>query len=245
MMRILFSVIAFSIFQLVNAQNLAGLEGSWELISENKKPAELNTVRIYQDGFFAEGAKEGDYEFIEAKGGIYEIEGSSYTEKFEFNSAEKEKVGNINNLVVEVTKDTLKFEGQDYSQTWLKISDYQNDLSGVWIITGRERDGAMQRREIGDRKTIKILNGTRFQWIAYNSATGDFFATGGGTYSASYGKYIENIEFFSKDDFRVGASLTFDYQLMNNEWNHRGKSSSGDPIYEIWSPYKASEIIQD
>ena len=244
-MKILFSFIAFSIFQLVNAQSLVGLEGSWELISENETTVSLTTVRIYQDGFFAEGTKEGDYDFKSAKGGFYEVEGSSYTEQIEFNSEEREQIGNINNLVVEVTKDTLKFEGQDFSQTWLKIGDYQDDLSGVWIITGRERNGEMQRREIGDRKTIKILSGTRFQWIAYNSATGEFFATGGGSYLSKYGRYIENIEFFSKDDFRVGASLTFDYQIMNNEWNHRGKSSTGDPVNEIWSPYKPEEIIQN
>ncbi|WBL25528.1 hypothetical protein [Zunongwangia sp. HGR-M22] len=245
MMRILFSFIAFSIFQLVNAQFLAGLEGSWELISKNKIPTELTTVRIYQDGFFAEGTKEGDYEFKSARGGFYKTGESLYSEKYEFDSEDSLKVGVTEKYDIDIKEDTLKMWNDGFSQTWLKISDFQDDLSGVWIITGRERDGAMQRREIGDRKTIKILNGTRFQWIAYNSATGEFFATGGGTYSASYGKYIENIEFFSKDDFRVGASLTFDYQLMNNEWNHRGKSSSGDPIYEIWSPYKASEIIQD
>ncbi len=215
-MKILFSFIAFSIFQLVNAQSLAGLEGSWELISENETPVSLTTVRIYQDGFFAEGTKEGDYDFKSAKGGFYKQGESIYTEKFEFDSDDSLKVGTT-----------------------------QDDLSGVWIITGRERNGEMQRREIGDRKTIKILSGTRFQWIAYNSATGQFFATGGGSYLAKYGRYIENIEFFSKDDFRVGASLTFDYQIMNKEWNHRGKSSAGEPINEIWSPYQPEETIAD
>jgi len=241
-MRIIFSFIALWIFQLTNAQSV---EGSWELILENEIPTELTTVRIYQDGFFAEGTKQGDYEFKNAKGGIYETEGSSYTEKFEFNSADKEKVGSINNLAIEVSKDTLRLKGQDFSQTWLKIGDYQDDLSGVWIITGRQKNGEMQRRETGDRKTIKLLSGTRFQWIAYNSATGEFFATGGGSYLPKYGRYIENIEFFSKDDFRVGASLTFDYQILNNEWHHRGKSSAGDAIYEIWSPYQPEEMIRD
>lgn len=242
MIRIIFSVITICLFQHINAQRL---EGSWELISENKVPTELTTVRIYQDGFFAEGTKKGDYEFKSAKGGIYEIEGPSYTEKFQFNSANKEEVGSINNLTIEVSKDTMRLKGQDFSQTWLKIGDFQDDLSGLWIITGRQQDGEMQKREIGDRKTIKILSGTRFQWIAFNSATGEFFATGGGSYLAKYGRYIENIEFFSKDDFRVGASLSFDYQLLNNEWHHRGKSSTGEPIYEIWSPYQPEEIVRD
>ncbi|MDN3595757.1 hypothetical protein [Zunongwangia endophytica] len=244
-MKILFSVIAFSIFQLVSAQKLESLEGSWELISENKKPAELTTVRIYQDGFFAEGTKKGDYEFIDAKGGKYTTESSSYTEQFEFSSQSKELVGSLTNLVFEITNDTLKFEGERFSQIWLKIGDEKTDLTGVWIITGREKDSEMQEREIGDRKTIKILSGSRFQWIAYNSATKEFFATGGGTFSANYGRYIENIEFFSKDDFRVGASLNFDYQILNEQWHHRGKSSNGDPIYEIWSPYEVDEITKE
>lgn len=241
-MKIIFSIIAFGIFQLLHAQPI---EGSWELISENGIPTELTTVRIYQDGFFAEGTKEGDYAFKNAKGGIYKTKEYAYTEKFEFNSTDKEKVGSINNLTIEVSKDTLRLKGQRFSQTWLKIGDYQDDLSGVWIITGRQKDGEMQRREIGDAKTIKILSGTRFQWIAYNSATGEFFATGGGSYLPKYGRYIENIEFFSKDDFRVGASMTFDYQILNNQWHHRGASTAGDPIYEIWSPYQPEEILRD
>jgi hypothetical protein len=82
---------------------------------------------------------------------------------------------------------------------------------------------------------MKILSGKRFQWIAYNSETGEFFGTGGGTYTTRRGKYTENIEFFSRDNDRVGASLQFDYDLKDGDWHHSGKSSRGNPIYEIWS----------
>lgn len=90
----------------------------------------------------------------------------------------------------------------------------------------------------GDRRTIKILSGDRFQWVAFNSATKEFSGTGGGTYTAGNGKYTENIEFFSRDDSRVGASLEFDYDVKDGKWHHKGKSSKGDDIYEIWSPYE-------
>jgi hypothetical protein len=89
----------------------------------------------------------------------------------------------------------------------------------------------------GNRRTVKILGGGRFQWIAFNSASKEFSGTGGGTYTAEDGKYIENIEFFSRDSRRVGASLEFDYEVKDGEWHHKGESSKGDPIYEIWSPY--------
>jgi hypothetical protein len=59
--------------------------------------------------------------------------------------------------------------------------------------------------------------------------------TGGGTYSTLDGEYTENIEFFSRDDTRVGFSLKFDFELIDGDWTHKGLSSKGDPIHEIWS----------
>ena len=82
---------------------------------------------------------------------------------------------------------------------------------------------------------MKILSGSRFQWIAYNTETKEFMGTGGGTYTTTNGEYTENIEFFSRDVSRVGASLSFDYRLVDGKWNHSGLSSKGDPIHEIWS----------
>jgi hypothetical protein len=103
-------------------------------------------------------------------------------------------------------------------------------------MSGRKRDGKIQTRSTdGPRKTMKILSGKRFQWIAYNTATGDFFGTGGGSYTTVNGKYTENIEFFSRDNSRVGAALGFDYELIDENWHHSGFSSKGAPLYEIWS----------
>ena len=103
------------------------------------------------------------------------------------------------------------------------------------MITGRVRDGEMSKMTPGARRTMKILSGTRFQWIAYNVETGEFSGTGGGTYTTKNGKYTENIEFFSRDNSRVGASLTFDFSLEDGAWRHKGLSSKGDPIDEVWT----------
>ena len=82
---------------------------------------------------------------------------------------------------------------------------------------------------------MKILSGTRFQWIAYNTETKKFMGTGGGTYTTKNEEYIENIKFFSRNDSKAGLSLKFSYELMNGKWHHSGLSSKGDPIHEIWS----------
>lgn len=94
---------------------------------------------------------------------------------------------------------------------------------------------AMQR---GDRKTLKLLSGTRFQWMAINPVTKEFFGTGGGTYTFKEGKYTENIEFFSRDSSRVGASLTFDGSVNGNIWTHKGTNSRGEPLHEEWTREK-------
>ena len=103
-------------------------------------------------------------------------------------------------------------------------------------MSARFRNGLMQERDINrPRKTMKILSGTKFQWIAYDTSSKKFIATGGGSYTTVNGKYSENIEFFSRDSTRIGMKLEFEYSLENGNWNHKGFSSKGNPINEIWS----------
>ena len=65
--------------------------------------------------------------------------------------------------------------------------------------------------------------------------TKEFSGTGGGTFTAKDGKYKEEIEFFSRDDSRVGMSLEFDFEVKDVDWYHSGLSSKGDPISEVWT----------
>ena len=85
---------------------------------------------------------------------------------------------------------------------------------------------------------MKFLINGYFQWIAFNTniETFQFSGSGGGKYITKDGKYIESIEYFSRDDTKVDRSLNleFDYELINKEWNHKGFSSKGDPLHEIW-----------
>ncbi|MDT0675197.1 hypothetical protein [Autumnicola musiva] len=225
-------IICFSL----NAQNL---EGSWKLIEENgQKISDKEVVRIYQDGYYSEGAKDAETnEFLWALGGEYSED--DYQETLDFNTKNKEVIGQSFNpeLTFKDNGNIIEIRNEDEVQVWEKISNNENALSGNWVITGRKRDGELRRSTPGERRTIKILGGDRFQWVAFNSETREFFGTGGGTYSAEKGNYTENIEFFSRDKERIGASLGFQYDVQDGEWHHQGKSSKGDPLYEIWSPY--------
>ncbi|MDR5591535.1 hypothetical protein [Christiangramia sp. SM2212] len=224
---------------LIGFTNYAqSLNGSWKLVEEyGKEVSDKIVKRIYQDNYFAETAKDSSSdEFLWALGGEYKP--SDYSFLLDFNTKSPEVVGESTEADLEFTDDDkIEITTDNSTQIWERISDDNNDLDGNWVITGRKRDGVMNTMKPGDRRTIKILGGERFQWVAFNSATKEFYGTGGGTYTAENGVYTESIDVFSRDKSRIGASLEFDYELKDGEWHHSGKSSKGDPIYEIWSKY--------
>lgn len=219
------------------------LEGAWKLTHQNgKEVTEKTVVKIFQDGYFSYGSKESSTnKFLGAGGGEFSLRDNYYTETFDFNTEEEDLIG----ITVEYSLDmvdgkivtSVEKGGKADVQIWSKISDTKDDLTRNWVFTGRQRDGEISRSTPGARRTVKILSGGHFQWIAFNSETKQFSGTGGGTYTAEDGKYVENIEFFSRDDSRVGASLEFNYKVIDGEWHHSGMSSTGSPIYEIWSKY--------
>src|SRR5213076_2192710 len=132
--------------------------------------------------------------------------------------------------------DKLTIDANGKKTVYNKIDDGSAPLTGTWHITSQMREGQIVPiHRTGTRKTLKILSGTRFQWVAIDTGTKEFFGTGGGVYEFINGNYTEQIEFFSRDGRRVGASLSFQGELKNGEWHHSGLSSKGETIYEIWS----------
>ena len=220
------------------------LDGAWKLTHRNGEAVETEeSIKIYQEGYFAYGAKEsGANKFLSAGGGEYSLNDNEYVEVLDFYTLEPEQVGGSHTYNLDLKGDKMvisaNIRGRDLIEIWEKISEKEDDLTGNWVITGRMVDGKVSTMTPGARRTVKILGGGRFQWIAFNSETKEFSGTGGGTYSATDGVYKENITFFSRDDSRVGATLSFEYEVKDGQWHHSGKSSTGNPIYEIWSKYK-------
>ncbi|PRY89932.1 hypothetical protein [Mongoliibacter ruber] len=220
------------------------IEGAWKMTHKNGQLLnDQEYVKLYQDGYFAFGAKEvGTNKFLGAGGGEFSLDGEDYTETLDFYTFNPEYVGNTSNFNINMSGGqmviTAELDGQTLVEIWEKIGRGSDDLTNNWVFTGRQRDGEISRSTPGDRRTIKILSGGRFQWIAFNSATKEFMGSGGGSYIADDGNYTETIEFFSRDDSRVGDSLNFTYRVIDGEWHHSGLSSTGEPMYEIWSRYK-------
>ncbi|WP_236978584.1 hypothetical protein [Membranihabitans maritimus] len=226
---ILFSVLAVVItsYQAV-AQDL---DGAW---MEKDKDGSLLLV---QDGYFSVISFENSpAKFNYTLGGVVDFDGSVISVKIEFHSMDKTEVGNSHTFSGKLKgKELVVDRPEGYQQTWIKVDEEEQGLAGVWRITGRKSDGKINQMPKRARKTLKLLTDNHFQWIAMNTDTGEFFGTGGGKYTFEDGKYTEHIKFFSRDDSRVGMSLSFDGEVKDEDWHHSGKSSKGDPIYEIWS----------
>jgi hypothetical protein len=206
------------------------LTGAWQ-----SGPDENRSVMIVAGKFFSVAVYNvKDKTYTGTYGGTWRLEKGQFVEAQEFNTIKPELIGTEQRTSVKVQKDKLSFKnGAEFSRL---DNGTPGALSGAWLITGRMGDdGTIQKRTPGARKTMKILSGTRFQWIAYNNETKEFFGTGGGTYTTVDGKYTETIEVFSRDNSRVGAKLEFDFSFIDGDWRHRGKSSKGEPIDEIWS----------
>jgi hypothetical protein len=133
-------------------------------------------------------------------------------------------------------QDSIKFLRIVKTSKWKNISKSNDTLKGKWVMSGRYNNGEFRTRNTDlPRKTLKILIDGFFQWIAFNIETFKFSGSGGGEYETIDGKYIENIQYFSRDDSRVGAELDFNYEIKNEDWFHTGLSSKGSPINEVWS----------
>ncbi|WP_115460637.1 membrane or secreted protein [Winogradskyella aurantiaca] len=211
--------------------------GAWETSYKDSTGEDINMIVIFSEGYqVATHFKSSNGEFVQTNGGSWSLEGFKMTEIVEFDNAKPERVGSEVSFEIEFPKNTqMKIKGHDLVLDRID-SGTPGELHGAWLMSGRKRNGETQQRDTTKpRKTMKILSGTRFQWIAYNTETKEFKGTGGGTYTTVDGNYTESIEFFSRDNSRVGANLDFNYKLVDGHWHHSGLSSKGQPLYEIWS----------
>jgi hypothetical protein len=207
------------------------LQGAWEIVSKD-----IKTVRIHAGEYFAFGVFDAQTQaFVAAGGGLLKVEKGVMKETYEFHTLDASLVGKTFEHKVTVKNGTLTIQHKGEKQAWKQVDDGRpGQLAGAWLFSGRSQNGELQRREPSPRKTMKILSGSRFQWIAYNTATGEFFGTGGGTYTTENGAYVERIDFFSRDNSRVGAELPFEFELIEGEWHHKGFSSKGEALHELW-----------
>ena len=230
-------------FFTTNAADSSPVSGAWQ-----KKDATGNIqTLVCSDNYLMYAVYDlSGKKFLTAGGGSYTLLSAGANKVFsfkrEFDTADSTLVGiTIANKYTVKDNDLSIAEGI-LAGDWKRIDESKSPktMASVWRIRAREnKEFKMETILKGNRKTLKILSGSRFQWAAFDSDTHQFFGTGGGTYAISKeGKYTENIEFFSRDNKRVGMSLTFDRVLNGDDWTHAGQSSTGVRVHEIWGKEK-------
>ncbi|MFN4313324.1 MAG: hypothetical protein ACK4E0_03450 [Chitinophagaceae bacterium] len=208
--------------------------GAWQRTDQNG-----TQVLLIRDNYFSLTEYNlAEKKFLKTTGGVFRLNQGKASLVVEFDSDNKDAIGRKDEIPFVVDGDKLQFSFAGYGGEWKQVDNGQAPLAGNWRISGRMEEGQMNPIPKRDRKTLKLLTGNRFQWFAINPATREFFGTGGGTYRFENGKYVETIEFFSRDGSRVGASLEFDGRVDGDYWYHSGKSSKGDPLNEVWSREK-------
>lgn len=208
------------------------VDGAWE----SKQGDDVFSIIIADDYFVGVRYNVKEKKFYGTHGGTITSYDGGIKGVTEFNSVMPSEVGKPYALSIRWNGDEMNASNNGSTIVFKRVDNGSKALAGKWRITQREQDGNLAPiHTTGPRQTIKILSSSRFQWAAINKENGEFFGTGGGSYSFENGKYTEMIEFFSRDSSRVGMSLTFDGKLDGKNWYHSGKSSRGERINEVWS----------
>jgi hypothetical protein len=100
---------------------------------------------------------------------------------------------------------------------------------GAFRITSAqygENKKATSGADLYRQQTIKIFKDG--YWIAafFGNPKKPFSGSGGGTFKASNGKYVETLTFYSWDSTAVGDTYQFDYQLQGDVYKQEGYMNS-------------------
>lgn len=213
-----------------------GIQEAWQLTNASG----ANVIVTIADNYLMQTTYEPN-RYISTRGGSWQQTGSKLNLAVEFDTRDSSRVGQTESYQITQHANSLVLNGPTGSQTFKRVDEPAppGPLVGLWRITGRADDaGQVTTMQRGARKTVKLLTRSRFQWAAINPQTKQFFGTGGGTYTLKDGQYTETIDFFSRDNNRVGKSLTFATDVKGTEWHHTGQSSTGGKVNEIWSREK-------
>ncbi len=208
------------------------LKGAWQQVNGDEQTTLIITDHIFSSATYNLREKK----FISSYGGIYSGTQNKLSVAIEWNNVDSTAVGSTKSWGIQINNDQLTIEGSTGS--WKRLDDgTPGALAGDWIITGSYTNDQVSKRRspFYPRRTMKVLSGKYFQWIAYNVVTKQFFDTGGGTYTTENGKYTETIHFFTKTAASVGKVLAFDYSFVNGDWRHKGLKSTGGVMDECWS----------
>lgn len=236
MKYIAFALICVTAFALISFHpapiDAGALTGAWTYSSSGSRTVMITTDKVFSVATYDVPGKK----FISAYGGVWRLEQNKLVKKIEWNSADSTQVGQ--ELTEDISLNSGKLLNKTRHETWSRLdSGKPGVLMGAWVITGNYRNDSVFKRAspFFPRRTMKVLSGKYFQWIAYNVTTRSFLNAGGGAYTTANGKYTETIEYFTKTPESIGKTMQFSYAFVNGDWRHKGQKSTGGDLDECWT----------
>lgn len=111
------------------------------------------------------------------------------------------------------------------------------DITGsTWkLVSTKYGDDQEWTNVAADEDKIKMMTGTHFVWVSYQSGDGRVQGTGGGTYTLKDGTYIERVEFGGGNVRELrGQDHVFTLDLRGDRLEQTGQLSTGFKIAEVW-----------
>lgn len=236
--KFLFLIVSLLIFVVIGPTAAQIPSGVYHFQEQNESKKVLHELKMDKNYLIYSVYGKAPAKFIKTFGGYYKTEGGTLKISLEFNS-DFDKDGSRSMEIPFTMEEHQLVWQQEPKIKFSPVEKLDQDLDGQWLFATRGPEEGQERRgDTTPRKTLKLLKDGHFQWVAYNTETMAFSGTGGGRYIAKDGVYKEIIDFFSRDNARVGATLEFTYRHVGNDWHHTGLNSKGEPMYEIWARRK-------
>lgn len=233
--KLIFAALLITIFPaLKKEKNMQStLVGAWAYGPDTDRRIMIVTPTVFSVARFDEPGRR----FIQSYGGTWRMDGSRLVTKIEWNSSDSTQVGTEGAAGIVFRENKMVNGGT--KEVWERLDNgTPGALMGAWIISGTFEGDSAQRRKnpFHPRRTMKMLSGKYFHWIAYNVVTKTFMNAGGGSYTTTPdGVYTERIQFFTKTAESVGKTLPFRYTITGNDWRHQGQKSTGGVMDELWT----------
>ena len=95
------------------------------------------------------------------------------------------------------------------------------------LVAAKYGDSALSKEEIAKHKTLKICsNGYWISATVFGNPKITVESASGGTYILKNGKYIETVNFDSRNDSGAGKTYDFDYKLQGDKYTRKGMMSN-------------------
>lgn len=199
-------------------------------------------VKLFKDGYWISASfGHPKYPFGGSGGGTFTTQNGKYSETLRYYSWDSTAVGKTYTFDYRLEGDRFTQSGFINSEKyqhylikeemkritpWCELKDAS--LEGVWFLQEASNNG--ESNFSVPMEQIKIYAYPRFAWARYNTATGQFLGTGGGSYFFDGKKLIEHIEYITYD-LAMGSDVEIEVELQGL---HMQQSSWSGTYQETW-----------